>query len=491
MKSLNVVLYFGANLVPRLSTFVLLLVLTRLLSMDDYGMFALIVVTGEILDMATGGWVRLFVLSSESKDRVPSAGRLGRALVLTVVSCVLSLLGALLLSIVQPSLSGWFTVAVAVYVLAFAVLRLGLTLLQTQQRHLLYASTEIARGVLSLACGVGAVLVIEPTFFSASLGISLVTLVLGLLACAVAFRDLPWPYFPRQGYRAALLFGVPIVSVTLLAQTVGWLDRFILNHALGPASVGLYAAAYALARQPVELFSGSLNPYLFPMLVRSYSSEGREAAGRVQSGNVLTLILLCGAVAAGIALLAQPFAELVLPDAYRAEAVRIMPWIAFATLFASLKNFCFDNAFYITKKNWLQFVSMAPPAVISLLLGLLFIPQGGPVAAAMIAAFASLVSLAGSAFLSTRLLPFSVPWKAIAGLTISFGLASAATLGMRVLLGGQLPLIILFGGTATFMAVYASTLSASGFALVRMLDRPWEIWRGDSVPTATAESVSY
>jgi len=97
MKNLNVVLYFGANLVPRLSTFVLLLVLTRLLSMDDYGMFALIVVTGEILDMATGGWVRLFVLSSESKDRVPSAGRLGRALVLTVASCVLSLLGALLL----------------------------------------------------------------------------------------------------------------------------------------------------------------------------------------------------------------------------------------------------------------------------------------------------------------------------------------------------------------------------------------------------------
>ncbi|MFX6759269.1 hypothetical protein ABTH30_20490, partial [Acinetobacter baumannii] len=74
MKSLNVVLYFGANLVPRLSTVVLLLVLTRLLSRDDYGMFALIVVTGDILDMATGGWVRLFVLSSESKDRVPSAG---------------------------------------------------------------------------------------------------------------------------------------------------------------------------------------------------------------------------------------------------------------------------------------------------------------------------------------------------------------------------------------------------------------------------------
>jgi O-antigen/teichoic acid export membrane protein len=69
--------------------------------------------------------------------------------------------------------------------------------------------------------------------------------------------------------------------VTILAQTVGWLDRFILNHALGPASVGLYAAAYALARQPVELFSGSLNPYLSSMLVRSYSSEGREAAGRV------------------------------------------------------------------------------------------------------------------------------------------------------------------------------------------------------------------
>jgi O-antigen/teichoic acid export membrane protein len=236
MKNLNVIFYFGANLAPRLATFVLLLVLTRLLSMDDYGMFALVVVTGEILDMATGGWVRLFVLSSESNERVPSAGRVGRTLVLTALSCVLSLLGALLLSAVQPSLSGWFTVAVCVYVLAFAVLRLGLTLVQTQQRHALYAGIEIARGVLSLACGVGAVTLVEPTFFAASLGISLVTLV-GSLACLTAFRVLPWPYIPRRGYRGALLFGVPIVSVTILAQTVGWLDRFILNHALGPASV--------------------------------------------------------------------------------------------------------------------------------------------------------------------------------------------------------------------------------------------------------------
>lgn len=491
MKNLNVIFYFGANLAPRLATFVLLLVLTRLLSMDDYGMFALVVVTGEILDMATGGWVRLFVLSSESNERVPSAGRVGRTLVLTALSCVLSLLGALLLSAVQPSLSGWFTVAVCVYVLAFAVLRLGLTLVQTQQRHALYAGIEIARGVLSLACGVGAVTLVEPTFFAASLGISLVTLVLGSLACLTVFRVLPWPYIPRQGYRGALLFGVPIVSVTILAQTVGWLDRFILNHALGPASVGLYAAAYALARQPVELFSGSLNPYLFPMLVRSYSSEGREAAGRVQSGNILTLILLCGSVAVGIALLSRPFAELILPEAYRYEAARVMPWIAFATLFASLKNFCFDNAFYITRKNWQQFISMVPSAGISLLLGLLLIPRGGPLAAAMIAAFSSFISLAASSFLSTRLLPFSIPWRAAAGMAVSFALASGATLGTCIILGEQPPLLILFGGTATFIAIFASTLSASGFVLVRLLDRPWEIWSDRSRAAATAESGSY
>ena len=43
----------------------------------------------------------------------------------------------------------------------------------------------------------------------------------------------------------------------------------------------------------------------------------------------------------------------------------------------------------------------------------------------------------------------------------------------------------------TFIAIFASTLSASGFVLVRLLDRPWEIWSDRSRAAATAESGSY
>ncbi|MEW6643448.1 MAG: lipopolysaccharide biosynthesis protein [Pseudomonadota bacterium] len=472
----NVLLYFGANLAPRLSTFVLLLVLTRLLPVDEYGLFALVVTTGEILDMAVGGWVRLFILSSDSGRDHPSAAQFGRTLVLTVVSCLVSLVGALVLAMVQPNLAGPFTLAVLVYVASFAILRLGLTLLQTRQSHRLYAGVEVGRAVLSLACAVGAEMTVGSTFLSASLGVSLATLLMGLIACGLAFRHMPWPSIPFDGYRAALAFGLPIVLVTLLGQVVSWLDRFILNHAMGPASVGLYAAAFALARQPVELFSGSLNPYTYPMLVRSYLNDGREAAGRIQAGTLLALLLLCGAVTIGVALLSQPFGALVLPEAYRLEATRVMPWIAVATFCTTLKNFCFDNVFYVMRKNWQQLVTMAPPTIVSVVFGLLLIPLGGPQAAAIVAAFSAFAALGGSAILSRRLLPFALPQRALIGLVVASGLGAAALVGARALLVGQPSLVILLGASAAFSAVYAGGLSLSGFSLRRMFDRPWEVW---------------
>lgn len=472
----NVLLYFGANLVPRAAMFLLLLLLTRLMPMKDYGLFTLVVTTGEILDMAFGGWLRIFILSNEGRTRRPSARRLGRILVLAGGSCLLSLLTALLLPLIQPDLSGRFVMAVLVYVLAFAALRLGLVLLQTQQQHALYGGIEMARGLLSLGVSILVVHAVQPTFFAVSLGVSLTTLALALVACAAAARRLPRPHLPSLGYRAPLLFGAPILSVVLCGQVVGWLDRFILNAALGPASVALYAAAYALARQPVDLFSGSLNPYIFPMLVRRYSAEGREAAGRIQSGNLIALVVLCGAVTAGIALLAEPFTTLALPAEYREAAVRIMPWIALAALCNGLKSFCFDNVFHVTNKNWRQFATIAPAAALSLVCGLLLIPVGGPVAAAMIAAASAALSLAISAWLSTRILPFHLSGRAVLGLATALLLASLAALLVDDWLSLKSPLAILVAATLAFIAVYAGTLTAFGFSLLRLLDRPWEIW---------------
>lgn len=479
MTRANALLYFGASLVPRLATFALLLLLTRLLPIGDYGLFTLVVTTGEILDMSAGGWVRIFILKNEGA-RSPSAGRLGRALVLAVGSCAVAMLAALLLPLVQPNLSGYFVIAVVAYVLSFATLRFGLTLLQTQQQHLAYAAVEIARGLLLVAGTIVAIVAVGPTFFVASLGASLATLALALFACAAAFRNLPRPALPSAGYRAALIFGVPLVAITLVGHITGLLDRYILNYALGPASVGLYAAAYALARQPVDLFGTALNPYMFPMLVRSHAAEGRQRAGEIQAGTLMALLLLCGAVAAGVSLLAEPFAALVLPAEYRAVAAQVMPWIATAALLGVLHSFCFENAFYVAGKNWRQFAAIVPAALLSVVFGVSFIPGGGPVAAAIIAAGAAALLLLVSAWLSLRILPFTVPWRAVAGFVAALALASGAAYAVESLLRFQPPLAILAGATLAFVAVYAAALTAFGFSLLRLIDRPWEVWQGRS-----------
>src|SRR5439155_874297 len=59
-------LYFGATLAPRLATLASMLVLTRVLPVAEYGLFVLVVVTGEILESTTTTWIRLLLLRTEA-----------------------------------------------------------------------------------------------------------------------------------------------------------------------------------------------------------------------------------------------------------------------------------------------------------------------------------------------------------------------------------------------------------------------------------------
>ena len=99
-------------------------------------------------------------------------------------------------------------------------------------------------------------------------------------------REKPTHLLSTGSGRTAL---IPFLLANCLAYAIGWSDRFVLNYFLGPAAVGVYVAAYSIARQPVELFVGALNSFTFPLLVRAYATDGSRKAGPIQSGLLVTI----------------------------------------------------------------------------------------------------------------------------------------------------------------------------------------------------------
>src|SRR5215813_432697 len=139
-------LYIGANIAPRVAMFVLLMVFTRVLPVHEFGLFALVITMGEILDMTASNWVRVYILRAEAGAKRLSAPRLGRALTLSWGSMLFSLVvAAIAVPMVSDERAGDLVLGTSVYIVAFSIVRLTLTFAQLTQRHVVYAVIEGAR----------------------------------------------------------------------------------------------------------------------------------------------------------------------------------------------------------------------------------------------------------------------------------------------------------------------------------------------------------
>ena len=313
----------------------------------------------------------------------------------------------------------------------------------------------------------------EQSFLAVSLAISLTTAISACIGLALVTRHIPRLIFPRRGYIEPLAFGLPFVLAATLIYMVGWSDRFILNYFDGQAVVAVYVAAYSIARQPVDFFIIALNNFTFPLLMRAYAIGGRDEAGPVQTGVLTTVCVIGLAMVAGLTLFAEPLANVLFPESYRANVAMLMPWIAAGTFLLSLKQFVFDNSMHVTRQTWLHLVSMLPPASISLSLGIILIRDHALAGAAISFIVVSVVAFATSAIISARILPFEIPYRNFAKVALAAAIAAALAWIAREHTAAYGSLAALVAGSAAFVVVYGGVLTLCGISLRRLMETPW------------------
>ncbi|PSC06108.1 hypothetical protein SLNSH_04700 [Alsobacter soli] len=465
--------YLAATLAPRMAMFVLLILLTRWMPVAEYGLFVLVVTVGEILDTALTNWIRIYSLRTEAGLNGLRPLRLGRLLVLSGGATALGVglsWGVALAT--EPERTFEFWVALVAYTVGLGLVRFAIVLLQIAKRH---AEIAVVEGVRAIAILVSVALVADLThsFFAPSLALSLASGLIAGVQLALTFRSLARPRLPRVGYVAALRFGFPLIVTALLTWVMTWFDRLVINHFAGAAAVGLYAAAYAIGRQPIELFIAPLNSYTFPMLVRRYAAEGAPGAGRFQAGMLVTTCVLCVGAAVAISVLDVQLAGLLLPEDYRAHAVALLPSITYGAVMISAKFFVFDNAFYTAKRNDLYLVSMAVPAAVGAVTSVALISRWGIDGAGLSFVVTTTLSTASSFWLSRRVLPFRLPLARMGAVLASAATAGGVLHAAEAWMAHWAFAAQLAAGGAIFGMAYAAALMAFGFSIRSVLLTPW------------------
>lgn len=441
----STLIYAPAILLTRLSALLMLVIATRLIDQTEYGFLTLVVTVGELTDSAVTNWLRIALLRLGGKGDISrgSVKLAARVLVVTtLLGLVISAAGSVLIA---PERWVEFAIAVGTYLTVGALSRFALTLLQMQQRHSAYSLLEFLRAALQLALPIAAIFLIHGSFLAVSLASSLGVLIAGGIALALASRRVVVGP-SRFTHRELFALGIPLIAAAIVSFGLNSAERVLLKVYYDAGAVAVFAAVYALARQPIDTIANAINMGAFPELVSRFDNEGPEAAGRFLSQQMALMGRLTFPIVAMLVALSTEIGGVLLPADYHQNLGLLFPIIALSVLFANFTAFVFENVFHAHKKPWLQMVALAPGSVATIGLSLLLIPTLAEVGAALALAGGTLVGLFAAMAVSHRLTPVPIPF---ADLATSIGVATATGLAAwtaSALLGDNWPLFKLAAG---------------------------------------------
>lgn len=433
---------WAGALARALLQFLLQILLARLLGPEAFGQAAAV-----LLVVGLGGLLAEAGLSSALIQRKSlETGDPGRALagVLVaslVVAAVIVLLAAPIAGLLGDAHLQTMVCAAAAIVPVHAVACLPPALLQRRfevkrLQLIQLIAYLIGYGVLGLAMaagGAGAWSLLAAFATHAAL--------VGLLSIGGAASAPGVAWRPRWAGGAALRgYGARITAANLVNWGLESIDRLMVSRALGPAALGPYAVAAALARAPVTLLVSSAQPVAFAASARLQSENQRLARGYLA---VLQLALL---VAVPLFVLLAWFAAPVVGALYGAS------WAAAAAPFGWL---CLGVPFFVMlaltgpmlrgvdavgSEMWAQLAVLV-------LLGLaLALAAGQPlwVVAALVSLATALRALVLAVALARRIeLPWTTPWRAWrGGLVIGSQVMLIAALVRSVLAHEGLALLV-------------------------------------------------
>lgn len=455
----STLIYGPAILLTRLSALLFLVVATRLIDQTEFGLLTLVVTVGEMTDAAFTGWLRTSLLRLGGKGAVTS-GSLSRSGLILLVTTLLTLVVAVIASgYVAPERWRDFSIAVCAYLAAGTVARYGLVILQMQQRHKTYAMMEGLRALLQLVFPISIMLMKSDSFLAISLASSLGMLTAGLAAgFAAATKVVPGP--ARFTHREFFYLGIPIVAVALVGFGLANMERVFLKFYHGASAVALFAAVYALARQPVDFVANALNMGAFPEIVGRFDEDGGPAAAALLTQFLALIFTFSLPIAALLAALGHDIAELLLPKSYDGPFNLLFGVIAGSVVCINLADIVYSTVVLAHKKAWLFVISKLFGSAAAILLCFLLIPNLAETGAVMALAGGAVANLLVCMIISERLTPVPLPWRTLAislavstmmGIVSSFVSHKLADINVA-------PRLALAGSAAVFIFIAANAL---------------------------------
>jgi O-antigen/teichoic acid export membrane protein len=409
--------------VPGAIGFVLVALLTRLLSPHEFGVFGLTTALVQLIVLAAFAWIGLAVMRLATGHADDPRFRASALAVFGTATAVIAGAGALFCF--APFASGY---AAIVGTAVFG----GIVFALFDFRGAFYAAA--CDFVTPMALGIGRAVVASLAAIAVAyygwggLGVSLASSLAALCLIVFACRPFLRPAaVDAENVRRIYAFGFPLAGGLSLIAVSSWSDRFVLDAYSGSAVVGLYAAATAIVQNTLQLAANAIGSTALPLAVLAHENDGPEGGDRQLGRNLVTLLGVLLPAAIGLCVLAPNVAQVLVGPEYRDALVALTPLLVGAALLSGIRGNCVDHCFHLTGTTWHLFALAALMAIINLMLLALLVPPYGHIGAGIAALVTAAAGLCYGVVAARRIYRTHIPFREI-GKVIGAAAVMAAVL---------------------------------------------------------------
>lgn len=392
-------LYAGFQGAGMLVSFVSFPILTRWLSVSEYGSLAIVNATVMMLAAVAKSGLGTAMLRQYAAVQADPAGQ--RQLVSSAFWTALSMWGivaVVYLIVGRAYLQQTMQLQIGLTLIAIVMVATGTTrdlyqaFLRAQDFVIRSNVFQLALRVAVVGGGLGFLLASENRVLGFFIGSALAEL------CGVAYvwgrvafgGGLRWRDAHWSQSRVLLAFGLPLLTYEFASLLNDYVDRFLIARFIGLAAVGQYSVGYNIASYAQAMTTAPMWMSVFPIYTRIWESQGREPTERFLSSVLATYTAVaCGVVM--VAFVASDELIHVLASAKFSEAGVILPMVCTAMMVYGTTHIL-GAGFYLQRRTALLAGLTAGAAAFKATLNFVLIPRYGIEGAAW-ATIASYVAL--------------------------------------------------------------------------------------------------
>jgi O-antigen/teichoic acid export membrane protein len=413
MLNRHLIAYLPVYLSQALVGFGSVAVFTRILEPTEYGRYVLILAGASLAATLAFTWLDAAVARHHARS--DARGHLeGHLWTAWRIYAVLAVIGAVLAAslLVLAPISMTLKTAIG-FAVASVIIKSGLSVaLETRRaageawRYSLLESFTTAGGfglgvVFIIAGGLGT----AGPFAGMALAAALALAFDGPVLFSKARRD-------RADARRTLAYfayGAPVAVSLIFEHLLSVGDRFVIGAFLGEAATGAYAAGYGVADRSISIIFLWLGATTGPLLISALEHQGRAAAQAVARRTGALMVLIGFPAAAGLALVAEPAARLLIGPEIAMAAAGIIPFIALSGLLNGIMTHYFHEAFVLGRQPRVMAGVMLIAAVVNLGLNLILIPRLGILGAALSTVLAYGAAMIACVIIGRRIFIMPIP----------------------------------------------------------------------------------